>query len=86
MICDLAWNSIDDEGVTVVQSIFGDITQQKEEKNALKQAKEMAESSAKVTQRFLANMSHEIRTPLNGVMGLANLLKGTSLDEHQLEY
>ena len=32
---------------------------------------------------FLANMSHEIRTPLNGVLGMAQLLRGTPLDADQ---
>jgi signal transduction histidine kinase/CheY-like chemotaxis protein len=32
---------------------------------------------------FLATMSHEIRTPLNGVLGSAELLQTTKLDERQ---
>ncbi|MDF1663962.1 MAG: response regulator [Planctomycetota bacterium] len=35
---------------------------------------------------FLANMSHEIRTPINGVIGMVNLLNGTSLDSEQTEF
>ncbi len=35
---------------------------------------------------FLANMSHEIRTPLNGIVGMADLLKGTPLSDEQKVY
>ncbi len=45
-------------------------------------ARQAAEASTAKSQ-FLANMSHEIRTPLNGILGMAELLLRTGLNERQ---
>ncbi len=50
------------------------------------QAVEDAESANRAKSEFLANMSHELRTPMNGIIGMADMLEGTGLDEEQLEY
>jgi len=44
-----------------------------------------AEEANRAKNRFLANMSHEMRTPLNGIIGMIDLLKGTSLSTEQEE-
>jgi signal transduction histidine kinase/ActR/RegA family two-component response regulator len=49
----------------------------------LGEARDSALDSSRAKTSFLENMSHEIRTPLNGVMGVASLLKRTSLDARQ---
>ena len=53
--------------------------------NDLKKAEEQALMAAHAKSEFLANMSHEIRTPMNGVIGMAQVLQGTPLNDQQTE-
>lgn len=46
----------------------------------------LKEEAAKAKSIFLANVSHELRTPLNGVIGMSELLKGTTLSKDQEGY
>ena len=45
-----------------------------------------ARAADQAKSRFLATMSHEIRTPMNGVLGMAELLLKTRLDDRQLRF
>ena len=51
----------------------------------VRQARDKALLSEQVKSNFLAIMSHELRTPLNGIIGMAEILKSTTLTHEQSE-
>lgn len=53
---------------------------------ALESARKKERDANQAKSEFLANISHEIRTPMNAVIGFADILKHTELDEQQAEY
>lgn len=72
--------------VTGSLGIHLDITQHKDLQNELELAKETAVQAQQAEKDFLAHMSHEIRTPLNAILGMANLLNTTKLNNLQESY
>ena len=67
-------NYIPANGIVEIIGVNYDITELKEKTNALRKARDKAETTDKLKSAFLANMSHEIRTPLNAIVGFSNLL------------
>jgi len=71
---------------TIFAAFVRDITEAKRAKQALIEAREKAEASARAKERFLANMSHEFRTPLNAIYGMGELLERTNVSPKQQQY
>jgi len=69
-----------------VVSLALNITDTVRYEERLHDAKHKAEAANRAKSSFLANMSHEIRTPMNGVVGMADLLMDTEMDEEQQLY
>ncbi len=63
-----------------------DVSERKDIEEKLSSAVKKAESAANAKNLFLANMSHELRTPLNSIIGMADVLKETALNDDQYRY
>jgi signal transduction histidine kinase/DNA-binding response OmpR family regulator len=79
-----------DGGVICCQQ---DVTEQKRTElrlrafaDDLRVARDQAEAASRAKSEFLAMMSHEIRTPMNGVLGMAEILANSNLDDRQREF
>ncbi len=75
-----------DSNIEYYSLVLTDITERVIAQQSLISARNEALQAAKAKSDFLAAMSHEIRTPMNGVLGMAQLLKETKLDDEQTEY
>jgi len=67
-------------------SVLTDVSGIKDIQGELENAKNVAEGANRAKSEFLATMSHEIRTPMNAVIGFAELMSNTPLNEEQKEY
>ena len=77
------------EALVSIADILALGIQQKRGEDALRIAKETAESALRTKSTFLASMSHELRTPLNAILGFGRVLMEQSygkLNEMQSDF
>ena len=69
----------DGPGRREVVAVLRDVTERKQQAQALEDARAEAEGANAAKSRFLATMSHELRTPLNAIIGFSDMLKKESV-------
>jgi PAS domain S-box-containing protein len=63
------------DGVIYADGVSTDITARKQAEQALREAKDAAETANRLKSQFLSTVSHELRTPLTTIIGFSQLLQ-----------
>ncbi len=87
-VLDKSWSWTPNE-LSVLELMAGSIggfLKTKQNAEELQEAKVAADEANAAKSEFLAMMSHEIRTPMNAILGFADLMNQTGMQEDQREY
>lgn len=63
--------------------MYRDVTREKEREQLMDQARADAEATNRLKSDFIARVSHELRTPMHGVLGMAELIRQSPLNDNQ---
>jgi PAS domain S-box-containing protein len=72
--------------VSGIACISRDITASKKSEIMLREEKASAELANRAKSEFLTTMSHEMRTPMNAILGMADVLSESPLNQEQRDY
>lgn len=84
--CVISGTVVELNGEPCAITVTSDVSRLKRTERELIAAREAAMAASHAKSEFLSGMSHEIRTPMNAILGMADLLVETELNEEQRKY